>query len=264
MRNLVIVKIGGSVITDIKKQDTPDMDSISRLSAEIKKIKEKRPLILGHGSGSFAHIPAKRYGVGRGLINKGSAFGASLTQDAAARLHRILMRELLRKGANPVSFPPSGGAVSRNGIISSWDLKPIMLALRHGFLPVVHGDVTMDSGQGVAIVSTEEALRYVALRLKPALTVMGTDVDGVYAGYSGAGGGRLIRHIDRHNIGEALGHASDSHKIDVTGGMALKLKALYSIATKTHSSCMILNAKVPGRLYRAALGMDVPCTAIRF
>ncbi len=262
MRNLILIKVGGSVITNIRKESTPDMESIHRLSGEIERVKARRQLILGHGSGSFGHIPAKRYKVNLGLINRKSAKGASLAQDAAARLHRIFMKQLWERGTDPFSFPPSGGVISSWGRITEWNTKPLLHALRNGLLPVTYGDVCLDAKQGVAIISTEEAFRYIAIKMRPKLVVTGTDVDGVYAGYHG-GEKKLIESIDGRNIRHALKHAGASGKVDVTGGMASKIATLYTIAKETGATCCIVNAKVPGRLYKAAMGIGVRGTKIR-
>ncbi len=69
-RELVFLKLGGSLITDKKRPHTPRMDVIRRLAREIAAARNIRPdlqLVLGHGSGSFGHIPAEKYGTHQGV-----------------------------------------------------------------------------------------------------------------------------------------------------------------------------------------------------
>ena len=65
-----LVKIGGSVITDIKKESTAKPHVIKRIFSEIKPHLKNTRVIVGHGSGSFAHVPAHKYNVNLGLIDE--------------------------------------------------------------------------------------------------------------------------------------------------------------------------------------------------
>ena len=71
MRELVFVKLGGSLITDKTKPFTARMDIIKRLAEEIHEAKGegKLKLLIGHGGGSFPHVPAKKYQVHKGVIS---------------------------------------------------------------------------------------------------------------------------------------------------------------------------------------------------
>ncbi|MGC8587029.1 MAG: isopentenyl phosphate kinase [Candidatus Micrarchaeia archaeon] len=264
MKNLCLVKIGGSAITDISKPNTPRRGEIIRISKEIHAARKHVSIIVGHGSGSFGHVPAAKYKVQLGLINSRSLEGASMTQHAAAMLHRIVIGEMFKVGLKPASFPPAN-AITSGGRIKEWYITPIMRALENGFLPVTYGDVTMDLKQGVAIVSTEEALRYLANELKPSRIILGSDIDGVFTSNPKIDtNARLISRIDSRNIGSALSGASGSTKVDVTGGMRTKLKYLYEMSKNTGAEGMIVNINVPGRLYKAMLGKHVVGTVVKY
>ncbi len=263
MKRLCLVKIGGSTITDISRPNTPRIDVIERLAKELKSASKEREIILGHGSGSFGHVPAAKYRTNEGIINKNSLRGASITQHTAAQLHRIVVDVMCNNLINAVSFPPSAGAITKNSRIVNWHIRPIITALKHGFMPVTYGDVTIDTERGVAIVSTEEALRYLAYKLKPYKVVIGSDVDGVYTSNPKLDrDARLIEKIDESNIKSALASATGSTKVDVTGGMHTKLQYLYDIAKKTGATCQIVNINVPGRLYKALTDKEVISTKI--
>ena len=62
---IIFLKLGGSLITDKDKPYTPRLDKLADLALEIKTVLDSTPelvLILGHGSGSFGHTAAKKYG----------------------------------------------------------------------------------------------------------------------------------------------------------------------------------------------------------
>ena len=92
MENLILIKLGGSVITDKKKDFTVREENILRLAREVKAAlgTGNNKIIIGHGAGSFAHVPAHKYQTKEGLINeiqskdyKDSLYGMSVTEDAA-------------------------------------------------------------------------------------------------------------------------------------------------------------------------------------
>lgn len=220
-------------------------------------------LIIGHGSGSFAHVPAHKYKVHQGIINSKSLIGASITQDAAARLNRIVVSVLIKQGINAVSFPPSGGAVAASGKIEEWNLNPLEHALRNGFVPVTYGDVLVDTKQGVSIASTEEVFSFMASRLHPDRIMLATDVDGVFDKnpkvYRDS---KLIESISGRNIKRFLSYAGKSQKIDVTGGMSGKLLLLYEAVKRSGATGYIVNGNRKGAIRNLLLGKKVLCTKV--
>ena len=64
------IKFGGSVITDKAGREAADLALITRLAAEVAAARAADPqlqLLVSHGSGSFGHHYAARYGIHRGL-----------------------------------------------------------------------------------------------------------------------------------------------------------------------------------------------------
>ncbi len=264
MTKLILVKLGGSVLSDTRKENTPKLRQINRLVKEIKQGSKGAMVVVGHGSGSFAHIPAHRYGLQKGLHNKMSRKGASITQEVAARLHTLVLRSMIKNGLDALSFRPAAGGMTSNGKLVQWNIEPLKRALESGFVPVTMGDVVIDAKKGIAVIPTEEALEYLAARLKPYKVIIGGDIDGVFTSnpmlHKDA---KLIRNITRRNIRKAAAGAGASLKIDVTGGMSSKLSYLYNISKRYHTRCQIVNATVPGRLRDAMLGKNVIGTSIK-
>ena len=66
MHDLIFLKLGGSLITDKSREATAREGVIRRAAREMKEALEARPdlrLLVGHGSGSFGHFVAQRYGL---------------------------------------------------------------------------------------------------------------------------------------------------------------------------------------------------------
>ncbi|MEM2052142.1 MAG: hypothetical protein QW614_04225, partial [Candidatus Caldarchaeum sp.] len=66
MRGLVILKIGGSVITDKKVERLFRKDVMDRISREVARC-WPTPMVIIHGAGSFGHPIAERYRLSEGF-----------------------------------------------------------------------------------------------------------------------------------------------------------------------------------------------------
>lgn len=250
--DLIMIKFGGSVITDINKEGIAKKDEIERIFREIKPLIKTKKIIIGHGSGSFAHVPAHKYKVNHGIINNESVFGACVTQDAAAKLNRIVIECALKIHLDAFSFAPSSAALSKDGIIEKWDIAPMIKALELGFLPITYGDVIIDNSKGVSIGSTEEVFRYVSKSVRPKKIIIGTDVDGIFDSDPKINhNAKLIKEVNKKNIDEIIGYAGGSTKVDVTGGMKTKIQYLYNISKETGALCQIINLSLENRLKSA-------------
>jgi isopentenyl phosphate kinase len=256
---LTFVKLGGSVITDKTGQEAADLDTIRRLAGELHDALMADPglrLILGHGSGSFGHTYAARYGIHRGIAPGADWTGFALTAAAALRLNRIVIDQLLAAGVPALALQPSATLRSVGGQLAAWDTATIERALGQGLVPVVHGDVAFDDSQGTAIISTEQLLLYLARTpdLRP-LRIILVGEAGVYTADPRADPqAQRIPHIDRGNIAAVLRSAGGSHGADVTGGMRSKVELLWRLAETQPGLTAQLIGPTPGLLRRALLG----------
>src|SRR5882672_2072542 len=102
MRDIVLLKLGGSLITEKTREETPRRDVIDRLTREIAQAiagaNAPFSLVVAHGSGSFGHVAAERHGIGRGPLSAAQLAGACRTQERAAALHRLVVAALLAAG----------------------------------------------------------------------------------------------------------------------------------------------------------------------
>ncbi len=236
---------------------------IKRLAEEIHSSKKDshNDLIVGHGGGSYPHIPANKYQVHKGLKGSVDFKGVPLVQDAAARLNRLVVSELINAGENGISIQPSASILAKSSKIIKWDVRIIQEMLKLNLLPVVYGDVVIDVGQRYSIVSTEEIFFYLANNLDIKRIVIGSDVDGVIDNSSKSGKKvDVITPSDRKWISASLRGAKT---IDVTGGMRSKVELLLCLAEEKGVESEILNATKPGLLELALRGKKGTGTIIR-
>ncbi len=265
-RDLILVKLGGSLITDKRTPGTPRPAVIRRLAEQLARARDAgHHLVVGHGSGSFGHPQAVHAGL-RGLEGGPGDTPAlpadvARVQRAAAELHRIVVDSLLSAGAAPFSIPPSAIAVASDGRIEHFHDGTVRMALERGFMPVVYGDVVLDRVRGASICSTETALGAVA----DSLSAAGWHVRRCL--WLGATAGVLSQQgdvLERIPVGDAdllLQAAGGADAPDVTGGMRHRVDAALGLARAGIPS-WIGQGAAPGVLDRLLAGAPVSGTIV--
>jgi isopentenyl phosphate kinase len=263
MDELILVKLGGSVITNKNVPFSEDLTTIKRLAKEIHGVRQEKKfrLVVGHGGGSYPHIPASEFKTNDGIIDSKSYEGIAKVQDAASRLNRIIVRELLNVGENAMSIQLSSCSISENGQMKEMFLEPIKKLLDFNMVPVPYGDVGLDRRKGCYIISTERVFDYLARNLSKmdekyriSKIIMCARVRGVFTDNPDVNSyAELIKEITPKNIKEVESSLKGSFGIDVTGGMLHKVKMLLELA-KLGVESEVINAKEPDLLKRALLG----------
>jgi len=264
MKDLYLLKIGGSVITDLSKPNTVATGPVT-IGTLLEEVSEAYSsggfdLIIGHGSGSFGHVAAAQYKVNDGLVYEDSKKGATITHMTAKQLNDIFINEGLKLNMALYPFSPAHFSLSKNGELISGFYGQLEAALKNGFIPVVHGDVIIDTEKGVSIASTEKVLDFIARGIKPTKVLYGSDIDGVFtANPKEDKNAKHIGVIDSSNINDALENTGVSKtRVDVTGGMKTKLSKLYETCRDTGAEGYIFNITRPGMLKAMLLGIGSP------
>jgi len=238
---LVFVKLGGSVITDKTQTETARPEVIERLAGEVARALATRAgpsvpseqglqLVLGHGSGSFGHVVARRYGTRQGVRTPADWRGFAEVAAAAARLNRLVADAFLAAGVPVWSLQPSASAWCLGGELVSLATMPVERALAQGLVPLLYGDVALDAMQGGTIISTEQIFAFLARQLRPARLVLVGVVDGVFERDPLRDpSARPVPEISAANWEEVRAALGGSHATDVTGGMLAKVEEMVSL-----------------------------------
>lgn len=249
MKNLTLVKLGGSVITDKSKPFTARIDVIRKLAQKIIKLKNKNcDLIIGHGGGSFPHVPASKYDVADGILagfhpaSDRKIWGFCLTADAAIQINRIVITEFLKLKLKVASFAPMSFIYEKKVIT-----EHIKKALDIGITPIIYGDVIMNRKRGFHINSGEVTLDLLAKRFskfyKKIKVIYYTDTSGVYDE-----NGKTIPLITPKNFKNIQKYITGSKNTDVTGGMILKVKESLRLVKKLDAEVYIMNGLSKGEI----------------
>ena len=244
---MIFLKLGGSLITDKTGVERVHHEVLARLAAEIAEARAVQPdlqILLGHGSGSFGHVAAAKYGTRAGVQTADQWHGFAEVSSAASRLSKIVTDALLTAGVPAVSFQPSASAVCENGRITQIATAPIHHALTHNLVPVIHGDVAFDTKCGGTIMSTEEIMMALAVELRPSWLLLAGITDGVYDSQQ-----QIIPTITQANFAQIQSALGGSHGTDVTGGMASKVQTMLGLVTShQHLSIRIFSGLQKGLL----------------
>ena len=256
-----VLKLGGSVVTRKEKPLTPNLRAMKRLANEISKANVS-PLVLVHGGGSFGHPLAEQYRIKEGYKASSQIMGFSKTHQAMTKLNKLIVDSLINHNIPAVEVQPSSCIVTKAGRIQSMEERPLKKMLEMGFVPVLYGDAVLDSETGFAILSGDQLVSSLAIKLGADHIVIGVDVNGLYtADPKTNSSARLIRHITLKEL-KNLEHKIEESKVtDVTGGMFGKMFEL-TPAVEHGIRTIIVNATKPNRVYKALKGKKVVGTII--
>ncbi len=254
---MIFLKLGGSLITDKNRPETPRMQVIDRLASEIAAALLADPamrLLLGHGSGSFGHQAAMRYGTHRGAASREDWIGFAEVWRVANHLNRLVVDALWMAGLPAMSFPPSASGITAAGELAFLSSEPVERALDAGLLPIVAGDVAFDRQRGSTIVSTERVFAHLAPRLRPTrLLFAGVDA-GVFADFPA--NTQLYPVVTEAELARSTIRGSAA--TDVTGGMADKVRqAVALVKLLPGLEVRIFSGEEPGGVTRALAGEPV-------
>jgi isopentenyl phosphate kinase len=220
MSERILLKLGGSVITDKSADGVIRPDEIRKIAETIAARKNKS-LVVVHGAGSCGHPEASRFSVSSGVSVKNRE-GIFITHMAVRALNDYIVGALRKAGVEAVGIQPLSACIADKGRLVSCESRHIRCMIRLGIIPVLHGDMVMDCSTGACVVSGDQLVRVLSSSLGMERIGLATDVPGVLCD------GRVLPEITPSLAGSlALG---DSNNTDVTGGMRGKVKELSELA----------------------------------
>ncbi|MCL2141796.1 MAG: isopentenyl phosphate kinase [Methanimicrococcus sp.] len=234
--DITVLKIGGSAVTDKNAAaGKAKADEMNRIAKEISGFSGK--LVIVHGAGSFGHVYAKQYGLNTGFHTE----GVLKTHDSVRELNDMIVKTLRRENIPAVPLNPFSFSMCDDGRLTFLYTDQIFEMLKHGLVPVLHGDVCMDTHRGACILSGDQSLPYVAAALHAKRVGLGSATDGVLDSNS-----CTIPKITPKTFDLFKKHIGGSAGTDVTGGMLGKVSEILDLAEKTGIESCIFNANTPG------------------
>lgn len=249
---MILVKLGGSVITDKSELRSFREATVRRLAEEIREA--GKSIILVHGAGSFGHPLAMKFQLHLGRKNDDQLRGFSEVLLDVRDLNLRVMRVFHERGISCASLPPSAMVLLDDGRLTRMQHDLFESYLEIGLMPVTFGDVCLDVTRGFSICSGDLLMESLAAHFRPDRIIFCADVDGIFTRdpnlYPDA---KLLEYID----GETLKSLPRTERCaDVTGSIFGKIEAMIRMSSFT-DECLVINGKVEGRLKSALLGEEV-------
>lgn len=270
MKELVFLKLGGSLITDKTQPYTPKVDVIEDVGLQILTALQADPglrLVLGHGSGSFGHVAASEYHTRDGFFPRPSPLmhrerdkteenywkGFSEVWYQASSLNQFVMKALHKMKVPAIALPPSANVIASDGKVSIWETTAISMALAAGLVPVIYGDVTFDEIRGGTILSTEDLFSHLARALKPQRILLAGLEAAVWEDFPDRT--HKVETITPHTFSEISEGVGKAAGADVTGGMESKVTQMLDLVQQNRElKIQIFSGAEPGNIQRALTG----------
>lgn len=257
---MYLIKLGGSLLTNKSKPYSLNKAILTDVVSQLVKAhRQGARFILGHGSGSFGHVPAEKYQTHKGLIGDQGIYGAAVVEDAACQLNRLVVAELLKQSLPAITIRPFDVMMQTpQGYQADW--THLHQALGLGFVPVVYGDVVISQTQSVAIASTETVLNHLATHWQGEVSIEAIVHCGQKPGFMIDN--QVVKIIDSGNIQSMKAHIHTTEGFDVTGGMEHKLSEAYETA-KMGIKSYIIGGSLPHNIYHLLMGKPYTGTLIK-
>jgi isopentenyl phosphate kinase len=233
---MILIKLGGSIITNKEKPLSPRKKIIDNLTKSLRKIGE--PIIIVHGGGSYGHYWSVKYDM-HTKEKKYDLRGVAIIKNSMIELNKIILDSLLKNKLSPYCLPPTDFMTGNKPIVKK--VKEIEKIAKMGMIPVTFGDALWFGQKKTYILSGDKIMTHLAKILRPRLSIFALNEDGLYSDLKSK---KLIYELkgERPLISE--------NRMDVTGGMTRKVEEASKIA-KMGMNVFFVNGNKPERIVRA-------------
>lgn len=236
---MILIKLGGSIITNKEKPLSPRTAVIDKISKQLKKISE--PIILVHGGGSFGHYWSVKYDM-HTKPDRYPIHGVSVIKNSMIQLDKIILDSLIKNKLNPYSLPPTDFMTGNKPVTNK--VKEISKIANSGLVPVTYGDALWYGAKKSYILSGDKIMSILAKVLRPRLSVFVLNVDGLYSDFKTK---KLIHKMEGDQV------SIEDIPMDVTGGMMRKVEEATRIS-KMGLDVFFVNGNKPERITNATKG----------
>lgn len=263
--DLIMVKMGGSVVTVKDLPLTANPNAIEGISKILIELRKKYKIIIVHGGGSFGHYWSVKYDMHTKPLPY-SDEGVSLVHESMIQLNHIIIEKFIKNGLKPYTLQPS--TFVNHGIPESSRIESILdITADNDIIPVTFGDVIHTTQNNFSILSGDTIMSLLATALHPQYCMFLTNVDGLFGDLNR---GDLIHEVQLDNldrlkiINKSQSQQGDtrSSPFDVTGGMKRKVTESIPIV-RSGTPVHFLNGFEPQRMLDIIEGKDYVGTCFK-
>lgn len=248
--NLILIKLGGSVITFKEKPLAANFEAINNISRMLASLKV--PLVLVHGGGSFGHYLSTKYNM-HTRPDQYDPHGISQVHESMIALNQIIVNSMIEVGMNPYAIMPSIFTVGHKPIAKK--ISELQYIAENSIIPITFGDIVHIKNRTYSIISGDALMSILSKILRPSKVIFVLNVDGIY------------KDMDKKEILKELNNNHNSINFstvaqDVTGGMRRKVTEALKICG-TGIDVLMVNGLKPERIVNAITGTDFEGTMLK-
>jgi isopentenyl phosphate kinase len=151
----------------------------------------------------------------------------------------------------------------KNQKIDEFNMGIVKESLKQDCVPLLYGEMVFDKKLGMTICSGDTLAPYLAEKLKAEKIFFASDVEGIFTENPYLNKkARLIEKISFGGIGKGA-NLSESHNIDVTGGLLGKINKLGSLQNMSVKAVEIFNGLQSKNFEKALVGETFSHTTIK-
>src|SRR5919205_2482036 len=247
--NLILIKLGGSVITFKEKPLAANFEAIRNISYTLASV--KTPIILIHGGGSFGHYLSVKYNM-HSKPDQYDSHGISIVHESMIALNQILVNSVIEAGMNPYTIIPSMFIYDHKPITKK--IKELKSIVESSIIPITFGDVVYMENKMYSILSGDALMSLLSKILRPSKVIFTLNVDGIYRDMKNK---EILKELKNNNS------VRFSKVIqDVTGGMRRKVSEALKISD-IGIDVMMVNGLKPERIINAITGIGFEGTLVK-
>ena len=247
--NLILIKLGGSVITFKEKPLAANFEAIRSISHTLASV--KIPIILIHGGGSFGHYWSVKYNM-HSKPDQYDSHGISIVHESMITLNQIIVNYMIKVGMNPYTILPSMFTSGRKPIAKK--IKELKSIVESSVIPITFGDIVYIENKMYSILSGDALMSILSKILRPSKVIFTLNVDGIYKDMRKR---EIIKELKNNN-------SINFSKViqDVTGGMRRKVTEALKISD-IGIDVLMVNGLKPERIINAITGSDFEGTLVK-
>lgn len=268
---IVIVKLGGSLISNKAIPYSVNGEIIDRIALEIKQFSDIShfSLIIVHGGGSFGHPMAYKY-----AIHKGYSKDIPIQIDGLLKTHRkmldlnhILVNSFIAQGLKVFSLPPSVVFMEKNGSLVFSGKQLIEELLEWQIIPILFGDILFTDRHNFKILSGDTIIQHLCAEFgsqQVEKVIFTFDQDGILKKSEEGQQFGLVYNLNSSELKEfknSWNNFDSGEKYDVTGSLAGKIEKILKIVDMD-ITVKLINGNVPYRLLDTLLDKETISTTI--
>ncbi|MDW3653652.1 MAG: isopentenyl phosphate kinase, partial [Nitrososphaeraceae archaeon] len=174
-QDVVLIKLGGSVVTHKERPMTINKIAIDRIFKSLLSIKV--PIIVVHGGGSFGHYWSIKYDM-HSKPDRYPSDGIAVVHESMISLNHIMVKSMIKFKLNPYAVPPFSFISGNKPLVKK--IFELASMTRDKIIPVTYGDIVYRANHKYSILSGDELMTMISHVLKPKKVIFAVNVDGIY------------------------------------------------------------------------------------